>query len=88
MIWEAGVWAILQVGDGLEAVVEAVLPATWTVWYRQQIATWGLTVFGALSRFIDPAALAALGAAFTFAFGLLVIQLVMRFVRAVRSWLP
>ena len=88
MVWEAALWALLQVGDGIEAIMDGVLPAEWTAWYRTQIADWGLSVFGALSRFVEPGALAALGAAFTFAFGLLVTQLVMRFVRAVRSWLP
>ena len=88
MFWEAIIWTLVQIGDAVEGIVSVVLPASWTAWYRTQIATWGLSVFGALRRFVDPAALAALGAALTFAFSLLVVNLIMRFVRAVRTWLP
>ena len=88
MVWEALAIIVRLIGEGVESVADFVLPTEWTAWYRRQVASWGLGIFGALSRFVAPAALGALGGVVTAGMALVVLSIVMRWVKAVRSWLP
>lgn len=88
MIFEALVWLLRSIGEGVEAVADMAIPAEWTAFYRGAIADWGLPIFGALSRFVAPAALGVLGGVATVGFALVVTAIIARWVRAVRSWLP
>ena len=88
MIWEALAILVRLIGEGVESVADFVLPPEWTAFYRRAVATWGLGIFGALSRFVAPAALGVLGGVVTAGIALVILSVIMRWVKAVRSWLP
>ena len=88
MIWEALLWAMLTAGEALEAPLAWVIPPEAMKMMRDAAADYGVAAVASLSRFFTKGALGFFTTAMFSGLAMFFTYMLLRLVRAVRSWLP